>query len=137
MMVPSVHDSFILSVYNQLEDQTLTIISHYRDEEIPEPYLRSEFRGVVAHHFQHVHAPSILFDIEETDVGYILSKHHALFEEGLKYSWPYHGLETISEIQQRLRAESINGYQIEASCGLGGFVLASSYSLQAFSRLVS
>jgi hypothetical protein len=131
MTAPSVHDSFVCSFYHHLEDRTLTILSHYRDHDIQEPYLTTEFTNVVAHHFQHVVAPSILFDIEETDVQTILSMNKELFKNGLNYNWPFHGPRTLAEVAHRLTSESINGYQIMGSCGLDGFVLASTCSINA------
>lgn len=127
----SVHDSFVCSVSHHLEDRTLTIISHYRDRDIPEPYVTTQFTNVVAHHFQHVVAPSILLDIEAVDVRTILSMNEPLFTEGLKYSWPFHGPRTLSDVARRLTAESIKGYQVMGSCGLDGFVLSSSCSISA------
>ena len=133
MTAPTIHDSFVYSIRHRLEDRTLTILSHYRGREIPEPFFTTEFENVIAHHFDHVVAPSILLDIEETDVQTILSMNEDLFKKGLNYSWPYHGLRTLVEVAARLTAESIQGYQVMGSCGLDGFVLASSCSTSVFS----
>ncbi|QDT35426.1 hypothetical protein [Thalassoglobus polymorphus] len=127
----STHDSFVCSVCHRLEDRVLTILSHYRDRDIPEPYFVTEFSNVVAHHLQHVAAPSILLDIEEVDIHAILAANEALFTSGLKYNWPYHGLCTVPELADRLTAESVKGYQVMGSCGLDGFVLAGCCNVSA------
>jgi hypothetical protein len=131
MTNPGVHDSFVCSVRHRLEDRIITILSHYRDLDIPEPFLTTEFTNVAAHHFQHAVAPSILLDIEETDVQTILSANETLFKDGLKYNWPFQGPRTLSELTDRLKTESMNGYLIMGSCDLDGFVLASTLSITA------
>lgn len=129
----TIHDSFVIAIEHQLEERTLRIISHFRDRQIPEPYFVTDFRNVVAHHFRHVAAPSVLLDVEEFDVESIVSMHHELFADGLKHGWPFHGMRTVADVIAKLNADGVKAYQVMGSCGLDGFVLAKSCSIQASS----
>ncbi|WP_237227846.1 hypothetical protein [Rubinisphaera sp. JC750] len=127
----TIHDSFVVEIVHQLEERTLRIISHYRDHEVPESYFATDFRDVVAHEFRHVAAPSILLDVEECDVESIVSMHHELFADGLKHGWPFHGMRNVADVIAKLNADGVKAYQVMGSCGLDGFVLATSCSIHA------
>lgn len=127
----TIHDSFVIAIVHQFEERRLRIISHYRDREIPEPYFVTDFGNVVAHHFRHVAAPSILLDVEECDVESIVSMHHELFADGLKHGWPFHGMRNVADVIAKLNAGGVKAYQVMGSCGLDGFVLATSCSIHA------
>ena len=125
----SIHDCFVYSILNHLEDRTLQILAHYRDQAIPEPYFSITFQHVVATNFNHVVAPSILLDIEQVEVETIVQNNRDQFIAGLKYGWPFAGVAKFEGLITELAASGANGYIVMGTCGLDGFVIAERMSV--------
>ncbi len=124
LLEPSVHDNFVLRLEVDLEARTLILHTEYRDRE-PTERTSLRFTGVVAHHFDDVTAPSILLDVARAPARAVLERWAALFASRQHHGWPLIGV-PLSELPARLDAEGAQGYLVMGSCGLDGFVLASS-----------
>jgi len=87
------------------------------------------FSGVVAHHFQNSHEPSVIFDIEQVELSDMFTYMRPSAEQYFSQFYyapavgPAGDLDAISRFFQRY---GINGYAIHSSCGLSGWVLAAS-----------
>jgi hypothetical protein len=87
------------------------------------------FSGVVAHHFQNSHEPSVIFDIEEMPAGDLFAQTRP--EAGTYFQQFYYAPAVgpagdLAAVSQFLQQHGINGYAIQSSCGLCGWVLAAS-----------
>jgi hypothetical protein len=89
------------------------------------------FRGVVAHHFEHVLKSNILFDIEEIDAANFVQQNAELFGRTWRYAWPlldYEG--QLDVLAEKIRLVPTKAFNICSSFGLSGWVLAERFELQ-------
>ena len=64
MEVPAVHDNYVTALSIDLEQGTLILKTLYQEMNQREEQTDLRFFGVLAHHFNDIMAPSILFDVE-------------------------------------------------------------------------
>ncbi|MDB5336696.1 MAG: hypothetical protein JWN70_2315 [Planctomycetaceae bacterium] len=121
---PNVHDNFVYALNVQLEEQVLVLHTQYRDGAGPYPFIDLRFLGVVAHHFDDLVAPSILFDIEQVDASWIVEVWGDLFVSRKNYGWPISDFADLADLSLQLTKSGVVGYRVWGSCGLGGFILA-------------
>lgn len=87
-----------------------------------------EFRGVVAHRFDHVLSGNILYDIVEAGAAEFVAHWSDVLHEGARFGVP-EGAENAKDMDQLaawITARGQHGYEVLSSYGLSGFVLASS-----------
>jgi hypothetical protein len=87
------------------------------------------FSGVVAHHFQNSHEPSVIFDIEEVELSDMFASMRPGAEQYFSqfYAAPQIGLAgDLAAISDFFARYGIRGFEIASSCGLCGWVLAAS-----------
>ena len=131
---PHVHDNFVYAMSVHLEDHFLVLHSEYRDGDGPSELVDVRFGGVIAHHFDDVASPSILLDIERVPVDWVVQRWGRLFESRRNYGWPPVVSSDPADLSVKLTARGVSGYRVMGSCGLDGFVLATSASYRLQSR---
>ena len=120
----SIHDNDIYGYTVDCEGRRLVLHTAFRDR-APIEYTDIVFGDVLAHHFEHVLAGNILFDIEESDIATLVQDNKDLFADSWRYGWPpveYNG--DLNRLAYALRAISTRAFTIESSYGLSGWVLA-------------
>ncbi|MGH0797939.1 hypothetical protein ACQVTT_27940 [Bacillus mycoides] len=115
----SVHDNTIISYQVNLEKkeiriQTLTELGK-------NVYI--VFSDVLAHLFKTQISNSIIFNIDEDPILDFFKKNKELLEQQKPYGWPT-DYEDIKELEETLVKENYIYYNICASYGLSGWVLA-------------
>jgi hypothetical protein len=128
IMELSVHDNIlygyvVVSDQDQSRSYTITLYTEFLDR-LPIEYTDIVFTGVVAHHFENELPNSILFDVEEADLGRVYEDDQELFERLKNYGWPPYAYTTVDELVATLKAEQIKAFAISASYGLDGWVWA-------------
>ena len=123
---PSVHDNFVYGYSVDCESQRLILHTAYRDRE-PHEFTDVVFHDVVAHHCEHVLPGNILLGVDEVDVAALVRENGRVLAESWRYGWPpveYRG--DLEALVAALRAAGVRGYEISASYGMSGWVLAGS-----------
>ncbi|MBJ8056135.1 hypothetical protein JDS87_30860 [Bacillus cereus] len=115
----SVHDSTIISYQVNLEKEEIHI--HTLTESERNVYVI--FSGVLAHFFETHLSGSIIFDIEKGQLLDFFKENKRLLEQQKNYCWPI-CYEDIKELEETLIKENYFYYNICASYGLSGWVLA-------------
>lgn len=83
------------------------------------------FHDVLAHRFEHVLEQNILFDTDEIDLAELVQREASLLRESWKWGWPpvkYEG--DLATLVSELRARSLKAFEISASLGMTGWVIA-------------
>jgi hypothetical protein len=122
----SVHDNNVYGCSLDFKHQRLTLHTCFLDRS-PHEYTDVVFHGVVAHHFERHLSDNILFDIAEVSATAIVEANADWFSDSWRYGWPpidYRG--DLSLLCNELQNQSINGFEIQSSYGLDGWVLCKS-----------
>ena len=80
------------------------------------------FTGLLAHQFENVEQENILLDLEEITAAGFLEKNRELLDRALPYGFPV--LASREELGRLMEERGIRAFEIYASLGLTGFVLA-------------
>jgi hypothetical protein len=123
---PDVHDNFVYALAVHLEQRVLVLHTQYRDGAGPCDLIDLRFVGVVAYHFDDVAAPSILLDVERVGAAWVVEQWGDLFLARKNYGWPPVRFTDLADLSRQLGEQGVVGYRVMGSCGLDGFVLASS-----------
>ncbi|HGH1673545.1 hypothetical protein NYE71_31890 [Bacillus sp. FSL K6-0273] len=115
----SVHDNTIISYQVNLEKKEIRI--HTLTELGKNVYI--VFSDVLAHRFNTQISYSIIFNIDEDPLSDFFKKNKKLLEQEKPYGWPT-DYEDIKELEKTLVKENYIYYNICASYGLSGWVLA-------------
>ncbi|PED10370.1 hypothetical protein CON01_32730 [Bacillus thuringiensis] len=115
----SVHDNTIISYQVNLEKKEIRI--HTLTELGKNVYI--VFSDVLAHRFNTQISYSIIFNIDEDPLSDFFKKSKKLLEQQKPYGWPTN-YEDIKELEETLVKENYIYYNICASYGLSGWVLA-------------
>ncbi|WP_417375045.1 hypothetical protein [Gimesia maris] len=124
MEIPSVHDNYVTALSIDLEQGTLILKTLYQETNQREEQTDLRFFGVLAHHFNDIMAPSILFDVECNTFQTLLNEWEWLFLKRKKHGWPLRSYETIPELENVLKERDLKAYRVRGICGLDGFVIA-------------
>lgn len=122
--LPNLHDHFVYGLAVHLEGRWLVLHTEYRNGPGPPVLIDLRFVGLIAHYFVDVAEPSILLDIENVGVDWIVEEWGELFDSRKNYGWPPIEYADRSDLAVRLTDRGVQGYRVMGSCGLDGFVLA-------------
>jgi hypothetical protein len=123
---PNVHDNFVYALAIHLEQRVLVLHTQYRDGDGPSELIDLRFVGMVAYYFDDVAAPSILLDVERVGAAWVVEQWGELFLARKNYGWPPVRFADLPDLSWQLDEQGVVGYRVMGSCGLDGFVLASS-----------
>ena len=115
-MTISIHDGVIIGYsVNFMENELRLDI-----ETVTKEIVTVTFENYLAHHFDHVMAGSILFDIEEVDSTKFIMDNREQFDSHKLYAWPI----DTNDLEKYIKNNNYNCYVIFASLGLSGYVFA-------------
>ena len=97
-----------------------------------------DFNGVLAHFFEDVTSYNILFDVEEVSAEYFVANWHGFLMQHIPYGFPMLNFqheyplkpEDLERLPQALRKDGYRVFEISASIGLTGFVIAKELNVQ-------
>lgn len=86
------------------------------------------FEGVLGHHFEHALEGNIVLSLEETDKSVFYNHNKTGLQRYQKYGLP---LDTTSSsaFKNDMKSKALKVFQIFSSCGLAGWVLATTCSV--------
>jgi hypothetical protein len=122
----SVHDKLLYAYSVDCENRRIVLHTRFPTDS-PTEYTDVIITGVVAHHFEHVLAGNILFDVTEIPLRDLVTGSAALFAAGKPYGWP-DGIEyrDAEELIGILEGRGAHGFEISSSYGMSGWVIAQS-----------
>jgi hypothetical protein len=135
-MPDSIHDNWIYAQVVDHERCRIVLHTVYPHADPPE-YTDVVFAGVVVHHFEQQKVgrgpcpANVLFDVEEADPLFILGQHGELLARTKNHGWPVPCYVRLEDLAEQLTADGARCFEVQAVCGLGGFVFARSMELRA------
>ena len=130
-MFPGVHDSLLVaySVDSSIGEIFLSVEPQY--DSAPAPFT-IHFSGAAAHSFETPHLPAILYGITQISAAELIRSEWPAIERGYKLGgWPGPWASSLAAALAFLEASDLNGFQIESSFGLSGWILAKSAKIVA------
>lgn len=121
----SVHDNEILSYEVDFQKRKITIKTIYADLS---PVTIIEFTDVLTHVFDTQLPGSIILDVEKSEIKYFMKYNKELLKKEKGFGWPIFYKKT-EDLREYLENENYNYYEILASLGLSGWVLAKNYEI--------
>lgn len=120
---PSVHDNHIVAYSVFAAEEKIVIQTEFRDRE-PHEFTNIIFEGVLAYHFENDLLDNIIFDVREVDLPKLLKECAGMFERGWRYGWPRGWDKEKEEIEAFARRLEMRAFELSASYGMNGWVLA-------------
>ncbi|HSI34962.1 MAG TPA: hypothetical protein VK986_15340 [Tepidisphaeraceae bacterium] len=120
----SVHDNVVYAYAVDCEGARVVLHTEFQDRE-PREWTDVVFRGVVGHHFQYALAGNVLCDVVEEELDAFVQDNARLLAQSWRHGWPeveYRG--ELGRLPEVLRERHVRAYRVQASHGLGGWVLA-------------
>ncbi len=118
-MTISIHDGVLVGYSVNFQENAMLLDIESATNEI----VTVTFENYLAHHFEHVMARSIIFDIKEICLNTFFVENRKQFEIHKLYAWPIF-YDDPSELEQYLQKNNYKCYVISASLGLTGYVFA-------------
>jgi hypothetical protein len=123
-MFPGFHDSLLVgyAVDLQREEIQLSLQPHHGAAQGP---FQLVFRGVAAHSFPHPHLPAIMAAVIAGSAAALIARHWPEVVVGFAANgWPGPWASTLESAQQFCASRKLQGFEVESSYGLFGWVLA-------------
>lgn len=107
------------------EEKTIILHTEFRDR--GEPFENTDvlFEGVEGYLFLDS-SGSILFDIDEIEIDFILQQYRNEFKWGERYSWPSPWNNNSDGVRAFVKKNDLKIYQVHSSIGFDGFVISKS-----------
>jgi hypothetical protein len=122
-MALSVHDNHLVSYEVLSEQRKIVLRTEYRDGGAVPEVTTVIFTGVEGYHFQRDCFGNILFDVEKVPVERVLEECGDEIRAATDYvTWPW--VKDLGKAHEWLRSKGIDGFYIDSSVGLCGWVLA-------------
>lgn len=117
----SIHDNEVHSYHFQLPQKNLIINTAYKDEKTD-----IKFTDVLAYSFENAGEQNILFEVVQSSIEGFVRWYatHAEAQKAFEYGYPLTNINSPDALLAFLKKESYNYYEVNASVGLDGFVLA-------------
>lgn len=131
-MTLSVHDNLLVSYEVRCEERTIILHTEYRVDDKPTEFTKVVFEGVRAYHLQNDAFGNIIFDLSEIPVEQFLNRYGTEMSElarmtGSLGKW----VEALDSAPTYLREQEIKGFELSASLGLSGWILAKGMSVSS------
>lgn len=133
MTRPSLHENNVYSIVEECERRRIVLFTEHVEDESVE-YTDVSFTDVIAHWFDHILPGNILVGVEDWNLEQFLQHEWERFERGRKHGWPPLEFETRAELLSALEEDRYKAYNVHASYGLGGWVVARSMHLERRAR---
>ena len=130
-MFKGVHDSLLIGYSVNSESHELVLSMHPHHGTAPSPF-NVVFYGAVAHCFDAPLLPAILYDISAVSAERLITEEWPRIEPGHKASgWPGPWAATLHAAIQFVQSSILQGFYVNSSYGLSGWVLAKSAEVVA------
>ena len=127
----SVHDN-TLNAYSVDGVRKQIVLHTSFDHASPAELTDIIFDGVLDHYFRDTVLPSIIFDVEPSDAGWVLGQDFDVMLAGhQRGGWPSFFASTVAEMVDRIAAANCQVFTIGSSFGLDGWVVAQSMRIVA------
>lgn len=125
-MARSVHDNYLVSYEVFSEQRRIVLRTEYRGGRAAPEVTSVIFTKVEGYHFEvDCFDQNILFDVERVPVERILEEHgDEIGAVAHHVTWPW--VKNLSQAGEWLRSRGVEGFLIDASVGMSGWVLAAS-----------
>ena len=120
-----VHDNIILSYQVDIGNKELKIITEYPDKE----EVTITFTGLATHRFEYVTYHNIIACIWQVSTDFFVEENRDLLEKYLRYGAPIVA-ENCDKLKEYLSNNGLKVFEIGASMGLSGFVMAKEISIE-------
>lgn len=89
------------------------------------------FKETFAYKFMHesMVLENILLDIDISNILFFIKRHKDELQESKKYGWPML-FNSIEELEEKLKREKYNYYDIYSSLGMSGWIVAKNITLE-------
>jgi hypothetical protein len=125
-MFEGVHDSLLVEYFVSSESEQLVLKLLPGNGSAPAPF-KVIFHGVVAHCFEAPLLPAILSNIETISAETLIAENWPRIEHGQNANgWPGAWAASLVDATLFVRSSDLQGFNIESSYGLSGWVLAKS-----------
>jgi hypothetical protein len=130
-MFKGVHDSLLVGYSVNSESQELVLSLRPHHGSAPSPF-KITFSGAVAHCFDAPLLPAILYDIISVPAEQLITDEWPLIEHGQRATgWPGSWAVSLVSATHFAQSSNLQGFYINSSFGLSGWVLAKSAELLA------
>ena len=130
-MFTGIHDSLLVAYSVNSETQELVLSLKPHQGSAPAPF-NVVFHGLIAHRFNAPLLPAVLSEIIAVSAESLIFKQWQSIERGFKAAgWPGPWADTLSNATRFAQASELQGFQLESSYGLSGWVLARSVGVAA------
>ena len=125
-MFSGVHDSLIIGYSVNSEAQELVLSMQPHHGSAPSPF-NIVFDNVAAHCFEAPLLPAILAEIIPVSAEWLITEQWQRIAHGFNScGWPGSWADTLANAKHFVKSSSLQGFQVESSYGLSGWVLARS-----------
>ena len=127
----SVHDNWVYAQAVDYETCRVVLYTVFPHSQPPE-YTDIAFEGVVVHHFERQLTggssgpANVLFDVEEADPLHVFAEFKGVIDRLKNHGWPVAEYTDVDDLVAKLTRAGAICYTVHGSCGLDGFVFASS-----------
>ena len=126
-----IHDYIVERYTVDIEAHTLSMETRPEDP-ARQPRVSLKFHGLLAHHFEDVIGCNILLDLNEGSAEDFTARSHDFLMQHIPYGFPILNLpyvyplksEDLKQLPQILRRDGYHIFELSASLGLTGFVIA-------------
>jgi len=134
-MALSLHDNFLVSYEVQCEARTITLRTENRAANRPIEFVNAIFTGVEGYHLENDAFGNIVFDLETMPVEELLNQYGTEISESYRLAGsPGPWAANLATAPGYLREQSVQGFSLNSSCGLSGWVLARTMSCLGSTR---
>ncbi|WP_315722445.1 MULTISPECIES: hypothetical protein [unclassified Bradyrhizobium] len=121
-MVRSFHDGHLVAYEVNCEERRIKLVIR---PEAEQAWHSVVFTGVEGYHFEHDALGNIIYALQEVAVDVVLSDYGAQIAEAYRLSGaPGAWAEDLTTAAQVLAAQGVRGFELSASLGLSGWILA-------------
>ena len=125
-MFTGIHDSLLVGYSVNSETQELVMSMRPHQGSAPSPF-NVVFHGLIAHRFEAPLLPAILSEIIPVSAEWLVTEQWQAIERGFnECGWPGGWADTLANAMHFVQASALQGFQVESSYGLSGWVLARS-----------
>lgn len=121
-----VHDNIISSYHVDFDTEQLVLKTRYYYSGELQEHTDIVFSGYLVHVFKHALKGSVILDIEECDPIFFYEREREHIQYSRNYAWPflYKTNDTKAELLAYIQENGYTVFEVSASYGLSGFVLA-------------
>ena len=126
----SVHDNRVTSILIDCAQERIVFHTVYDPTNGLIEITNIVFNDVLAYHWEGDNMGTILFEVEEILFENLFPHWASFFEKRKNYGWLPFIYQNEAEVQMKLNERGIKAFCISSSCGMDGFVLAKTMTIE-------